>query len=148
MDKRIVDKLIELGFITKVGVNADMYKDVDDLIACGVITMPGIKDKIMELLGDTVEQADETPTIVEDLNNPALVIDETPTTTEPIVDTPAEETPIVDTPTEDVETIVCDDPADVEVTVVEEVETPKKTKKSKKTDGVETSDDIIVDDNQ
>ena len=50
MDKKIIDTLIKFGLITNIGVNADSYKDVDDLINKGVVTIPGAKTKIDELL--------------------------------------------------------------------------------------------------
>ena len=150
MDKRVFDEIFKNGFITAVGVKAEDYNSVDDLVANGIITMPGAMEKINEILAkldiDLVVD-DETPTIVEDLNNPAPVIDETPASPTPLVDTPDDEAPLVDTPTE-VETVVCDDPAEVEVTIVEETETPKKAKKSKKQDVTEASEDIVVDDNE
>lgn len=121
MDKQIVDKLIKFGLITNIGVDAEKYKDIDDLIAKGIITVPGAKDKINELLG---EITDVTPETIEDDNddnndntlvlNPEInpesqpinevlddnspVIDETPKS-EPVIDeTPETVEPIVDTP--------------------------------------------------
>ena len=122
MDKQIVDKLIKFGLITNIGVDAEKYKDIDDLIAKGIITVPGAKDKINELLGDL---ADVTPETIEDenddnalvpnpepnhepqpinevinevLDNKSPVIDETPES-EPVIDeTPETTEPIVDTP--------------------------------------------------
>ena len=150
MDKRVFDEIFKNGFITTVGVKAEDYDSVDDLVANGIITMPGAMEKIREILAkldiDLVVD-DEAPTIVEDLNNPAPVIDETPASPTPLVDTLTDEAPLVDTPTE-IETVISDDPADVDVTIVEETETPKKTRKSKKQDVTETSEDIIVDDNE
>lgn len=153
MDKRVFDEIFKNGFITTVGVKAEDYNSVEDLIANGIITMPGAMEKINEILTELdVELVvdDETPTpptIVEDLNNPAPVIDETPASPTPLVDTPDDEAPLVDTPTE-IETVISDDPTDVDVTIVEEIETSKKTRKSKKQDVTETSEDIIVDDNE
>ena len=121
MNKNILDVLVKFGLVTNIGVNADDYKDVDDLIAKGVVTIPGAKSKIEELLSKVsnfepgVEVVDETTVVNEVLEDNAPVIDETPT--------------------EEVETVVCDDPAEVEVTVVEDVESAepvKTTKKSKK----------------
>ena len=150
MDKKIVDKLIQFGLITNVGVDANKYTDVDDLIAKGIVTVPGVKDKINELLG---EIADVTPETIEDENddntlapNPepqpinevinevlddkSPVIDETPETVEPIVDTPETIEPINETP-ETVESEIVVEEANDEI--VETVEEPvKKTRKSKK----------------
>ena len=50
MDKQIIDTLIKFGLITNIGVDANAYKDVDDLINKGVVTIPGAKSKIDELL--------------------------------------------------------------------------------------------------
>jgi hypothetical protein len=76
MDKKIVDKLIQFGLITNVGVDANKYTDVDDLIAKGIVTVPGAKAKIMELIGDD-----------------SIVIEELPTEDAVVVETPTEETP-------------------------------------------------------
>lgn len=142
MNKNVLDVLVKFGLVTNIGVNADDYKDVDDLIAKGVVTIPGAKAKIEELLSKVsnlepeVEVVDEpavvTEVVTEVLEDNAPVIDETPEIETPLVDTPADEVPLDETPTEEVETVVCDDPAEVEVTVVEDVEPVKTTKKSKK----------------
>lgn len=156
MDKKIVDKLIQFGLITNIGVDANKYTDVDDLIAKGIVTVPGAKDKINELLG---EIADVTPEAIEDENddnalvpnpepNPepqpinevinevlddkSPVIDETPETVEPIVDTPETIEPIDETP-ETVESEIVVEEANDEVTETTE-EPVKKTRKSKKTE--------------
>ena len=162
MDKQIVDKLIKFGLITNIGVDAEKYKDIDDLIAKGIITVPGAKDKINELLG---EIADVTPETIEDENDdnalvpnpepqpinevinevlddksPVIdettetepVIDETPETVEPIVDTPETIEPIDETP-ETVESEIVVEEANDEVTETTE-EPVKKTRKSKKTE--------------
>ena len=71
MDKKIVDKLIQFGLITNIGVDANKYTDVDDLITKGIITVPGAKDKINELLG---EIADVTPETIEDENDDNALI--------------------------------------------------------------------------
>ena len=95
MDKTIIDKLVKFGLITNIGVNANDYKDVDDLINKGVITIPGAKSKIAELLNteidalvveekkdevvepqvvenDVVEKTDE-PQVVETVESPIVV---------------------------------------------------------------------------
>ena len=151
MDKHIVDTLIKFGLITNIGVNANDYKDVDDLIAKGVITIPGAKNKIEELLSkldrdtmfnnlESITTEDKFTVLVEVLEDNTPVIDETPVSDEPLVDTPVNETPLdVEGPAEEVDIIVCDDPAEVEVTVVENVDdtedqpTKKAKKPSKKT---------------
>ena len=153
MDKQIVDKLIKFGLITNIGVDAEKYKDIDDLIAKGIITIPGAKDKINELLGDMVDEIPETIEPIEDENddntlvlNPepepqyinevinevlddkSPVIDETPES-EPVIDeTPESDEPIVDAPAEESDIVV----EESTEAVVEEV--TKKTRKSKKTE--------------
>ena len=60
MDKQIIDTLIKFGLITNIGVDANAYKDVDDLINKGVVTIPGAKSKINELLKNIkIEVVDE-----------------------------------------------------------------------------------------
>ena len=60
MDKQIIDTLIKFGLITNIGVDANAYKDVDDLINKGVVTIPGAKSKIDELLKNIkIEVVDE-----------------------------------------------------------------------------------------
>jgi hypothetical protein len=103
MDKYIIEKLIQFGLITNIGVNANDYKDVDDLIAKGIITVPGAKEKIIELIGNNNVEV-KTPEIL-------------------VVEDPAEvETVIVEEPVVE----------SVEEPVVESVEETPKSKKSKK----------------
>ena len=160
MDKQIVDKLIKFGLITNIGVDAEKYKDIDDLIAKGIITVPGAKDKINELLGEiadvtpeTIEDENDDNTLVPnpepepqpinevlDDNSPVIdetpetgpVIDETPETAEPIVDTPETIEPIDETP-ETVESEIVVEEANDEVSETTD-EPVKKTRKSKKTE--------------
>lgn len=143
MDKKIVDKLIQFGLITNIGVDADKYTDVDDLIAKGVVTIPGAKEKILELVGKEIESAvSAVEPITEALNSTEPVIDETPESAPVIDETPATELVIDETPEKEV--VISDDPVDNDVeiinetieevveTIVEDTDTPKKTKKSKK----------------
>ena len=131
MDKKIVDKLIQFGLITNVGVDANKYTDVDDLIAKGIITVPGAKSKIMELIGDDHIVIEELP-VKEDVD-----VDVTDT---PVIDTPVEEEVVVeevvkdDVNPEDETTVVESETTKPEVKVEPEiiVETPNKSKKSKK----------------
>ena len=163
MEKHIIDKLVKFGLITNIGVDASKYKDVDDLIAKGIVTIPGAKDKIAELLGDDLNiEPDELftyvddeqipqPTIVNEVINEVInevlddnspVIDETPESAPVIDETPETMEPIVDTPA-DVEPID-ENPETMEPEIVveevndevsETVEEPvKKTRKSKKTE--------------
>lgn len=117
MDKKIVDKLIQFGLITNIGVDANKYTDVDDLIAKGIVTIPGAKSKIMELIGDDHIVIEELP-VKED-----AVIDVADT---PAVDTPVEEEVVVEEVVEDVEEVSETIEPEVEV-VVEETEVVKVT---------------------
>ena len=152
MDKHIIDKLVNFGLITNVGIDASKYKDVDDLIAKGIVTVPGAKAKINELLGEiadvtpeAIEAENDDNTLVpnpesqpinevinEVLDDKSPVIDETPETVEPIVDTPETIEPIDETP-ETVESEIVVEEANDEVTETTE-EPVKKTRKSKKTE--------------
>ena len=129
MDKRIVDALIQYGLITNICVDAEKYKDVDDLIAQGVITIPGSRPTIDKLIKDLEikpinEVLEETPEVQEEIivDSPEDVtpLEETPEVQEEIiVDTPEDVTPLEETP--EVPTVVEE--------VVEEVEETKKSTK-------------------
>jgi hypothetical protein len=60
MDKSIIEKLAKYGFITNIDVDANKYKDIDDLIAKGIITVPGAKTRILEIVGDFITELEET----------------------------------------------------------------------------------------
>lgn len=135
MDKKIVDKLIQFGLITNIGIDANKYTDVDDLIAKGIVTVPGAKAKIMELIGDDHIVVEEVP--VKEVKDD--VVDDV------VVDAPAEaeitEEEVVveevvkdDVNPEDETTVVESETTKPEVKVESEiiVETPNKSKKSKK----------------
>ena len=141
MDKRILDVLAKFGLITNTRVDHEKYTDVDDLINKGVITIPGAKSKIMELLEksgmETIEISnDETtvnPETIVEIKEDEIVevteIDETGVPTEEIVDAVEviEETPVEETVTEEV-------PVEEVVETTEETpveETPKKKKSTK-----------------
>ena len=112
MDKSIVEKLVQFGLITNIDVDAEKYDSVDDLIAQGVITIPGIKNKILEIIGD-----------------------ETESTLEPINDTIITDAPIVDeAPESEVEVETTEVESDATSEDMEETsdESSKKSKKSKK----------------
>jgi hypothetical protein len=130
MDKKIVDKLIQFGLITNIGVDANKYTDVDDLIAKGIVTIPGAKSKIMELIGDDYIVIEELP-VKED-----AVVDVADTRA---VDTPIEEEVVVEEVVEDVEpaaeVVEVSETIEPEVeVVVEETEVVKEapTKSEKK----------------
>ena len=138
MDIRIIDALKSANLITTVVVNENDYNSVDDLIAKGIITIPGAKslaDKIIASLNIT---EDGDTLIVEDVVNPTPAIEET-STEEAIEETPVSE-PVID------ETIVTepviDETSTEEAAVVEEVvettetpieETVTEVKKTRKT---------------
>lgn len=128
MDQKIVDKLIQFGLITNIGVDANKYTDVDDLIAKGIVTIPGAKTKIMELSGDGSIVVEELP-----VNDDVVV--GTPTEAEVVEeDVVVEEVVKDDVNPEDEPTVVESETTKPEVKVESEiiVETPNKSKKSKK----------------
>ena len=132
MDKKIVDKLIQFGLITNVGVDANKYTDVDDLITKGIITVPGAKDKINELLG---EIADVTPETIEDENDDnALIPNPEPNPEpQPINEVLDDNSPVIDETPETVDSEIVVEEANDEVSETTE-EPVKKTRKSKKTE--------------
>ena len=126
MDKKIVDKLIQFGLITNIGVDADKYTDVDDLIAKGIITIPGAKTKIMELIGDD-------HIVIEELPAEDAVVVETPAETEV-----TEPEVVVEEVTEEVtKEEVVEEVTEPEV-VVEETEIVEMPTKSEKKSGKST----------
>ena len=135
MDKSILDKLIRFGFVTNVNVDASMYKDVDDLIAKGLITVPGAKQKINELLGDlNVEKVFEessTDTAEETTKTTTESVIDEPTT---VIETlPVEPVTVVETPVEEKTTTVTETPVEEEtVTITETTEAAETTKKTVK----------------
>ena len=131
MDKNIVDTLIKFGLITNICVNHNDYKDIDDLINKGIITIPGAKERINELLKDIEENTDiveqDVKTIVETIE---------PTEVKPIEVKPDIIEPIVITPTKE-EEIVVEDKKIIEeqkeqITVDDTNKEKLKTNKSKK----------------
>ena len=129
MDKRILDELIKFGLVTNINIDPNKYKDVDELIAKGVITIPGAKPKIAELIAklDGVELV-EAP--VEDVKHVDDKI------SEPVVDEPVKtsEAPVEESVEAPVEAPVEES---VEAPVEESVEAPvedvKKTTAKKTT---------------
>ena len=123
MDKNIIDKLVKFGLITNINVDASKYKDVDDLIAKGVITIPGAKTKIEQLVS-TLE--DSVKLIEDEVNVITEKIDEINNVIENIVI--EDEYSIEDVKSEVIEQIS-------ENTAEEESKTPvKKTTRKKKTE--------------
>jgi hypothetical protein len=145
MDKRILDVLIKFGLVTNTCVDPEKYADVDDLINKGVVTIPGAKSKIMEL----IEKANIEATVVtEDVKTtlPETVVEvkedeivevtevtevtETEAPVEEVAETvevPVEETPVEEIVTEEVPT---EEVAETTEEVTEEA--PKKKKSTKK----------------
>lgn len=138
MDKHVIVELMKKGLIT-MNVDASKYESIDDLINKGVITIPGAKQTIMEIINKLdiepivvqpeVIDATITETLIEDNDNlitdtpeDVVPIDEIPASEEVIIDTPIEETPIEEIP-------ASEEPSVVEE-VVEEVK-PKKTRTKK-----------------
>ena len=147
MDKRILDVLIKFGLVTNTCVDPEKYNDIDDLINKGVVTVPGAKSKIMELLEKSnIEATTMTedvkmplPEIVVEVKEDEIVevteVDETEAPAEEIVDaveaveeTPAEETVTEEAPVEE----VAETPEEAPVE-----EAPKKKKSTKKAEQAE-----------
>lgn len=126
MDKHIIDKLVRFGLITNVGIDASKYKDVDDLIAKGIITIPGAKSKIAELLNPVnpplilVEETTEETPAADNITNVNESVDNT---AEPVENTKVTETVV--------EAASITEPEIVVEETVEETEEVNK-KKSKK----------------
>lgn len=64
MDAKIIDLLMKIGLITSIGVKADAYESVDDLISKGIVTIPGAKERILDIIKD-IEPSEET---IEEVN--------------------------------------------------------------------------------
>lgn len=123
MDSRIIDTLAKLGFITHVGIKADAYESVDELIANGFITVPGAKAKIDEIIKSlNITEVDEVE--VEPKTNETVM----PAPT--IVPTPVEtnETKVEDK--EDDKEIIVDDKEDEAVVTEQPKSKATKTKSS------------------
>lgn len=146
MDKRIIDALVDAGYITATGVNPDHYKDVNDLIDKGILTVTASREifeniiasiddvEILEPINEKDEPVlevllDEKPIDVEPVEE-LSIIDETPESPEVIVDTPADETPLEEVQPE--EPTVTEETTPEEPTVTEE--TTKKKKSTKKSE--------------
>jgi hypothetical protein len=148
MDKNILDALIKYGFVTNINVNPDKYVDIDDLINKGVVTIPGAKSRIMELLNEyNIEAIDVNPTTKTETDVEVLLdgaaINDNPVTELNVIeeklieeDNVIEEAPVeeptvveevVETP---VEAVVEEVAETVEETPVEEAPKKKKSKKA------------------
>ena len=109
--KKIVEKLADMGLITYMGVEANKFKTIDELIDSGVITATIDRNKIYEIIGE------QTPNMVDTVE---------PIKTEPVVEEPVVEVveEIEEPVVEEVTEIVVD-----EESVVEEKPKQKKTNK-------------------
>lgn len=129
MDRNIVHALMNEDLITSM-IDPNDYNTVDELINDGIVTIPGAKSRILEIIDslnikpievniDNVQDTIDEPTVEPEpivLNDP--IIDETPVS-EPVIDeTPVTETPIDETHESEpvIEEVV---EATVETTVVE-----------------------------
>ena len=122
MDAKIIDLLMKIGLITSIGVKADAYESVDDLISKGIVTIPGAKEHILDIIKD-IEPSEET---IEEVNP----TETEPTVIEPTVIEPTEIKP-AETELKPKDTAVVIEPVVIEP--VEEVKEPiKKVKKSNK----------------
>jgi hypothetical protein len=135
MDKSIIEKLAKYGFITNIDVDANKYKDIDDLIAKGIITVPGAKTRILEIVGDFITELEETiettkATVLKNVVNDSEDNDSEDNDSEDN-DSEATKPEENDEPTA---VVVNEDPAQAEI-VIEE-----KTAKDE-------ANDIVVDDN-
>ena len=114
MDKKILDELIKFGLVTNIGVDASKYESVEELINKGVITIPGAKEKVFEIINKIdgsvneichedksiiIENIkDDVKEIITDTPEDVTPINETPESEEVITDTPEDVTPINETP--------------------------------------------------
>ena len=147
MDKILLNELIKFGLVTNIDVDPNKYEDVDDLINKGVVTIPGAKSKILEIMEKLnitetakvpeevikvkeeevikIEEVDETEAPTEEIVDAVEVIEET--TTE---ETVTEEAPVEEVVEEPVEKTV---ETTTEETVTEEAPVEEPVKKAKKT---------------
>lgn len=151
MDRNIVHALMNEDLITSM-VDCNDYNTVDELIDNGVVTIPGAKSRILEILDslnakpidvnidgeqDTIDEPNIEPEPIV-LNDP--IIDETPVSDLVIDETPVTETPIDETPEskptiEEVVEATVVEPVDELVTAditTEELKEVKDVKKSTK----------------
>jgi hypothetical protein len=120
MNSRIIDALVKFGIITSIGIDASKYDSVDDLINKGVVTIPGIKDRIIDILKDVEIEDSVSETTPEPVKEEKTI--------EPITET-IEPQPVIETePVSVVET----EPV-VEIEPVVEPQ-PVKKKKQQKTE--------------
>lgn len=142
MDKRILETLVKFGLVTNIDIDADKYKDVDELINKGVITIPGARETIDKLIKniDGIEEPEMTQeTLKSDENN--IILDTPKDDSEMILDTPEDNSPIVDTipdekPLEDT----------VPAETVEVVETTEEVVEVSLEENVETTEEVVEED--
>jgi polyhydroxyalkanoate synthesis regulator phasin len=124
MDAKIIDLLMKIGLITSIGVKADAYESVDDLISKGIVTIPGAKEHILDIIKD-IEPSEET---IEEVN---------PTETEPAVIEPAVIEPAVIEPT-----VI--EPAVIEPTVIEPTEIKPAETELKNEDNAVVIEPVVI----
>lgn len=126
MDKSIIEKLVNYGLITNIDVDANKYKDIDDLIAKGIITVPGAKTRILEIIGDFITELEETiettkATVLENVANDTVNNDAEYKNSEDTKPEPVEET-VEAVNDEPVEVAVNEDPAEAEIVIEEKTD--------------------------
>ena len=126
MDKKIVERLVDMGLIEFVGVDCDKFKTADDLIDSGLITATIDRARLYEIIGVTAPTVEEAPTIEEtptDDTDSVDIIEEVIVKEVDEVDVPAD--------AEIVEEIVIDEVPVEEVVEETPVVTPKKKSNKK-----------------
>ena len=78
MDKKIIDTLVKFGLITNIGIDTDSCSSIDDLINKGIVTIPGAKTKIEELIKDLEVETEEIvePKEVKKTDEKEIVVDD------------------------------------------------------------------------
>ena len=150
MDKRILKALEDFGLVTNICVDADKYTTVDDLIEQGVVTIPGAREKIYEIIKEldgvelVTEITENTETVIDEIPEDKPTIVEVPDDVKPIDEIP--ETPVVideipeaddanvvedtvESSTSESESVVSDETPVVESLETVEIKKPKKTTK-------------------
>lgn len=153
MDKKELDLLKKYGLVTDTHAKAENYKSIDDLINKGVITIPGVKERIEKLMEEKIEiLRNETSKAIKEIMDPIKPIFDTSIELNPIEEKSIRKEDAVETvETKDDKTVeeeskdievktVAENPVENPVEVITEdieiveTETPKKTKKTKKSE--------------
>ena len=144
---------ISFGLVTNINVDHKKYKDVDELINKGIITIPGSRETISKLIKniDGVEEPEMTQeTLKSDENN--IILDTPENDSEMILDTPEDKSPIVDTIPDEkpLEDIVPAEPVEVVETTEETNEevvekSPEEVVEVSSEETVETTEEVVED---